>query len=152
MSDKYRETSDYHMNQQFLNPYRELPSDKKVRTTIDVALSTHAKIHSLHGRSGTLQTTINILLEKTINALESNGITCFDPDEYEHFILNSTLVAPGQRSAASSGQTASGNDGCGTVRVAQHPAPAPAVSNARVPHPNRRSKAKKSVVGQTSGH
>ena len=85
----------------FTNPYEELPDDRTVRTTIVVSTEHKSHIFAMHGRTGTLQTTINILLNKLIESLKQNGyieqvggkcVAGYDPDAYESAVAGATIV------------------------------------------------------------
>lgn len=114
----------------FENPYENMPAEERVRTTIDVSSKTHAFVLGLRGRKGTLQTTINLLLEKLLTTLIEHGITSFDPHEYEHAVANARIVFPTRDGNAASGnQKPRTNVRRGTRGVAQHSAESPNVPN-----------------------
>lgn len=125
----------------FANPYESLPYEDKVRTTIDVAQRTHGFVLGCRGRVGTLQTSINILLEKLVTALTEHGITSFDPDAYEHAVANCTIVLPGRGTLAVA-EVSRPDDRRGAEQLARNSAPAPTVPNPSVPHSDRGNKAK----------
>ncbi len=109
----------------FTNPYEGLPCAQRTRTTIDVATRDKAFLDSLHGRKGTIQTTINILVQKTIHELRRNNITSYDPDAFESAIAG-VVVVLGGRSAPSNPdthpETPPRNDDGGAPGVARVPA------------------------------
>lgn len=77
----------------FTNPYRDLPSEQKTRTTIDVADSDLAALQSIRPGTG-MQTTIAILLVKLVAALKEHGYNEFNPDGYEDAIGNARIILP----------------------------------------------------------
>ena len=118
----------------FLNPYdkKNLTEHETLcRTTIEVFRSRHAYIMGTYGKSGALQTTINILIEKLYDELTKHGIgPSFDVDRYALAIADCTLIIGGvQRSPVAipatgtehpvTVETSKGNDGRGTSAVAQ---------------------------------
>lgn len=76
----------------FENPYADVPKTHRTRTTIDLATADKSFMDSLHGRSGTMQTTINILVSKAINELKRIGFGSYDPDRYEYAIAHCAIV------------------------------------------------------------
>ena len=152
----------------FINPYDKktsiviTPNDPICRTTIEVPRSRHAYIMGTYGKSGALQTTINILIEKLYNELTRNGIgPTFDTDRYaiavggcsitlggySHNLQRSSIgLSPDGEQHTLACQTADRNDGRGTATMAQpvadaqqpaNPGLAPAVKR------NRGTKSKK---------
>lgn len=74
----------------FHNPYAGLTLNankaNRHRTTIDCSRIDVTFLNSLHGRKGTLQTTINLLLVKLITQLKQNGITDYNPNGFEQAV------------------------------------------------------------------
>src|SRR5512139_115660 len=98
----------------FIDPYDTLPPEDRIRTTIDIAGNRNAFFKSLHNRKGTLQTTINILLEKLYDELQRIGLRSYDPDAYERTIADCCIrcaVADGGTNQAVAGNDTIGNRG-----------------------------------------
>lgn len=110
----------------FTNPYAEIPPNRVHRTSINIDKNVWSYLHTVHGKSGTLQTTINILLSKLHERLLANNVTSFDPDRVEFAIANASIVLPGDAAQRPgferSIQAPSGYDTGGTGRVEQPPA------------------------------
>lgn len=112
---------------QFQNPWENIvPPDREHRTSLILSGQAYSFISGVHCRKGTLQTTINILLEKAIQLLKDNGITAYDPDAYERTIVNSTLTLPGANVGTTggsggdpNGEAAVVHDGRGTQGIPQ---------------------------------
>ena len=142
----------------FDNPYHKTllaPSDFTVRTTIEVAASRHAYIMGTHGKSGALQTTINILVEKLYEQLRLANIgPSFDRDAFECAVANATITlgSRGKRIAtgltsdgvqfAQSGQTADRNVRPGIAGVAQPAAVIQQSSDFGISSPSRKGNKK----------
>lgn len=98
-----------------------------LRTSAVYKQETHAFLTGVRGRTGTTQTTANILLEKLANELKRNGITSYDPDAYELAVGACTIVlglhgspierAPSGSEPIGASQTPQGNDGRGVERL-----------------------------------
>jgi hypothetical protein len=106
------------MTNKFINPWKDLPKEKKTRTTIDVSDEAISKIQSVKP-GPILQTTINILLFKLVETLLAHGYTTFNPDGFEHAVANCTIVfpdgsttgvAPAGKRKVRAAKTVSGND------------------------------------------
>lgn len=119
-------------NTNFIDPTDAVKADGKtpidtLRTSAVYKQETHAFLTGVRGRTGTTQTTANILLEKIANELKRNGITSYDPDAYELAVGNCIIILglPGsavERTLARSEptgtvETVSGDDRRGTERV-----------------------------------
>jgi len=125
----------------FINPYDKkksivvAPNDPICRTTIEVPRSRHAYIMGTYGKSGALQTTINILIEKLYNELTRNGIgPTFDTDRYAIAVGGCSItlgefgpnlqrssigLSPDGEQHPLACQTPNRNDGRGTATMAQ---------------------------------
>lgn len=119
-------------NTNFIDPTDAVKPDGKtpidtLRTSAVYKQETHAFLTGVRGRTGTTQTTANILLEKIANELKRNGITSYDPDAYELAVGNCTIIlglpgstverAPARSESLGSVETVSGNDGRGVERL-----------------------------------
>lgn len=109
-----------------------------LRTSAVYKAKTSAFLNGVRGRTGTTQTTANLLLEKLYDELVRNGITEYDPDAYETAVGGCKIVlglhgssadgdATGSQPACPA-ETAQGNDRRGTVGVGR---PAAGTSNVR---------------------
>lgn len=94
----------------------------QTRTSIVYPSHIMSALVSARYRTGTMQTTVNILLTKLADELKRNGNTDYDPDAYEHAVANCTIIlgsavaitAAGPVNA-STAKTAGGNDGSRTL-------------------------------------
>lgn len=96
------------MNQPFINPWPFTQKEKEVtdKTRLCRCINTYIPVavdealfkrirFSKDPKSGTVITTINILLKKLHDELQSRGITDFTKlDQFEYFIANSVLRLP----------------------------------------------------------
>lgn len=119
----------------FRNPFEG--QDEINRTTLKIPNKFCTDLFKVHGITGGMQTTINILLVKLYDELKRNGITDYDPDRYKQCVSGAMLVFPGCAGynellrirgipspddpagpdAARAIQAVVGNDGSGTVGV-----------------------------------
>lgn len=102
-----------------------------LRTSAIYKQQTAAFLTGVRGRTGTVQTTANLLLEKFADELKRNGITDYDPDAYELAIgkcriqlgVHGSAVeqpASGPKSTRTAEATG-GNERRGTKRVGRTP-------------------------------
>jgi len=92
------------------NHWLALPNEQQLKTSFVIERKIAAQLAGIHGKTGTLQTTVAILLTKLTHELESAGITNYDPTAYEHAIAGCCISLGGvQRSTASSGDARADN-------------------------------------------
>ena len=103
---------------QITNPYRDVPDTR--RTTINFDRTHCSFIEGVHGRKGTLQATLAILLIKLINELKRNGITSYDPDGYSDAVNGATVIL-GRAVANTAAKAASRDDRRRTAKLASSP-------------------------------
>lgn len=77
---------------QFTNQYLNLEKHEISRTTIEIDKKRVALLRGFQPRSGVLQTTLSILLEKLCHELEQSKLTTGDWSEYESAIANATIT------------------------------------------------------------
>lgn len=116
-------------NELFPDPYATLPPDFQHRTSIVVDKRVWAAINTCRGHRGTLQTTINVLLNKLHEQLIANDLTSYDPRRYEHAVLDARISLGGTCGSTEPNggklartEAAQVHDGGGTGEVAQPPA------------------------------
>lgn len=124
----------------FKNPYEGIPPADIHRTTIEIDRHAHSDLHRCRSRKGTLQTTLNILLNKLTEQLKKHGLTEYDPERYEYAVANATLTL-GVHDSHNNGvrgtvadagpQAVNRNDGFGTLGMAR-PTPGPSVESSDV--------------------
>jgi hypothetical protein len=111
----------------FKNPYDGMANDDLLRTTILVSRKAHGELFQVRPQTGTLQTTINILIDKFTNELKRNGITSYEPELYERACADCTIILGGTVGVPTSGpgvpdstiKTPSGDDRRRTKPVAR---------------------------------
>lgn len=110
------------MTPSFTNPWAECWQDGTgVRLQTFIKQEEHEFLKLLRPNTGTLTTTVNILVAKLINELKSRGITDITHrDAFEHFVANSILTLPGLESGSpsprSNRKTNASNVGGGTKK------------------------------------
>ena len=104
----------------FDNPYESTPPAELLRTTIEIDRKAHGRLYRCRSKKGTLQTTLNILLDRLIQQLDKHGINEYDPERYEHAVSNLSINL-GVRGAASNppAETSHRDVGHGTVPLAR---------------------------------
>jgi len=140
----------------FIDPYVNLNPDQRHRTTIDISGEVKGKISAIRPQRGTLQTTLNILLDKLTHELTNAGITEYNPALYEQAVADSAVVLGGGSPA-----TVGGPDGAAKATdrddrsrasgVARESAtPPPISSNPNVPPARAASGQRRQAINKAS--
>jgi len=86
------------MASQFVNPWISDPEPDPIRLNAIVPQRIFQRIKQCRLSQGTMQTTINLLLQKLIVELDKRDITdCTDEKVYEELVVNSVLVVPNEQ-------------------------------------------------------
>lgn len=122
------------------NPYAGLPEARIHRTTIEIDKQVWTFLSAIHGRRGTLQNTINILLSKFINELNRIQFHDYDPDTYERLVTGTNLILGGTQ-PSSRPTSSKGDDGRrATDMVQQHTGADHVLPNPSSPYASKRGK------------
>jgi hypothetical protein len=80
---------------QFVNPWISDPEPDPIRLNAIVPQRIFQRIKQCRLSQGTMQTTINLLLQKLIVELDKRNITdCTDEKAYEELVVNCTMYVP----------------------------------------------------------
>lgn len=148
-------------NPSFLDPYADLPDAEVHRTTIVCSKRDWAFISGIHGRKGSFQCTVYILITRLIQQLKEKGITDYDPERFESAVSGLTVsLADGSGTGGTPPndkpehhEAASGNDGRRATGVVQpSPGSLDKPRDVPVPRPTEDGKGQKRPKrGRTSG-
>lgn len=139
----------------FKNPVLTVPPQLQLRSTLVVKSCVDARIKQIYPKSGVLQTTINLLLDKLCYELDRCELKEFDPGAYERAITGCRIELDcEQRSTvaesatgvglAQSPEANNGNDGPGAFGLVSDPTRASVVvPDPRCPPKTRRTKGNK---------
>lgn len=109
------------------DPFLDVPRRNKTRTTIMVPNTIISRIKRVDPKTGVLQSTINVLLDKLANELDRNRLNEYDRESYAFGLVHSSLTLARRSPAINSPsgsvtsltvQASSGDDGRRTSSVA----------------------------------
>lgn len=116
------------------NQFASVPQDQRARTTIEMPRKTEAQLKQYEPKTGVLQTTISILIQKLSDELTKSNLTAGDRAAFQHAVANATFrlpdnCYPAERSAVvkpttrpkrnRAAQAVGGDDGLGATTMAQ---------------------------------
>lgn len=149
---KAKRMSDPLIKPPFRNPVLSVPQPLQLRSTLVVKSSVDARIKQIYPKSGVLQTTINLLLDKLCYELDKCRLTEFDPGAYERAITGCRIELDcGERGSVTEPSTSVGpivtpqtdnrDDRPGTLELERNPTESPVVvPDVRRPSKGRRPK------------
>lgn len=75
---------------EFVNPYDtdRIPEPEQHRTSLTLHRKAWQRLNIVHGRKGTLQTTICIMVDKLLGEMDRVGLNDYDPDRFEELVMD----------------------------------------------------------------
>jgi hypothetical protein len=116
------------MNNEYKNPYINCAETEESRKlTAVIPRSVYAFIKGIRPEDGTVQTTLNLLIEHLIYALKQRNITAYtDRKQFEFFVANCVFILPGEPGeSCSKFERDQGGGEPPSVPVSNPPAPSP---------------------------